>query len=1062
MANRVSYLNSENTFWQDIDLKNVERDFFTEGIVDFNEDAPSPSAVGSDLQVLAQDTPDKTIKVKIGVAYFQATRIDDTDGDGIADALILRFHNLAEQSIVIPDNVSGSDKTFEVCCSIPAGNMDATSINATASNIGELIVQEEGTGLDNKLLLATVTVEDSFTEVTQVKITDHRLRVALKAVPKGLTATVSEINLALDGILASSLDLNILENTTVTKDEFNRALAGTLVTAAELNLLNAVAGLTKADLQKLANIDATADEIDQALDGISPEVSAANLNIIMGGGFTNLHKHATDPSQSGITDSPAYFYLPSGQPEAVTEKGVMTRFSYQEDAEELASQNIEVVNDDFQGYESYYKEICNFENDAGESYIGGSFDLVEYKEGVQARKRQLSLDSTGTLLVEFSTAKDISAFAGSDTIEFWLFVTDLPNNDMATVQIGSTTPSSNYFQNDFFSQITGSGWNKIKIPMSAFSSIGTPDWSDLVRLRFEFSTNTNGSCDFTVDSLRVISSDNTTGAFWSNTDGEWSMHDVTGLKRYVKTDEVSGDKDSVLSLGNQSRSYENGIFTARIRRLQGATNTGIKWRYTSPTSCYTAYFTATDLVLGKINGTFTQIQAISFPFVNGVDYWIKVQFNNDQIIVSTSTDGLTFNDQITVTDSDISGAGQIALFDDGNISAFDKTVFEQTSITYERDTADNLLRIEENTGNGDKFDGFNSFFKKIATFELSENTMVGGVADLVNFKTGLQGWKVSASAEVAKDSVLDLNLNTFEDGINSTNTDLITLWVFIEGELPTSLNIALSEVAGSKEATTQINSGLSLGWNFISLAKSVFTISGGFDWSKVIEFSFYYTHSNSTPNITLDSVQMIKSTGVLASKYDVSGGQWHIEKDIDESEKYLVQTDESAGEKFLILKTDGTSNKFANFNLRARFMARRGNAFALIFKYQDSNNFLRLQCKDGRISFVKRVTGVDTILGEEMAFTPTSDAFFSLKVVCDDNNFKYYYSDDGIIWVLISEVSVSDFTDGQVGIFDEDTMIRVDELFIFEHNQGGDTFYEVFYDGDGNVSSIIKKPIISI
>jgi len=97
-----------------------------------------------------------------------------------------------------------------------------------------------------------------------------------------------------------------------------------------------------------------------------------------------------------------------------------------------------------------------------------------------------------------------------------------------------------------------------------------------------------------------------------------------------------------------------------------------------------------------------------------------------------------------------------------------------------------------------------------------------------------------------------------------------------------------------------------------------------------------------------------------------------------------------------------------------------------------------------------------------MAFNPTSDAFFSLRVVCDDNNFKYYYSDDGIIWVLISEVSVSDFTDGQVGIFDEDTLIRVDEFFIFEHNQGGDTFYEVFYDGDGNVSSIIKKPIISI
>ena len=362
MANRVSYLNSKNTFWQDIDLKNVERDFFTDGVVDFNNDAPSPSAVGSDLQVLAQDTPDKTVKVKIGVAYFRATRILDTDGDGVNDELMLRFHNLADQAITIPNNTSGVDKTFEVCCSIPVANMDAESINSTASNIGELIVQEEGTGLDNKLLLATVTVENGFTQVTQAKITDHRMRVAFKSVPKGLTATISEINLALDGILASSLDLNILENTTVTKDEFNRALAGTLVTAAELNLLHEVAGLTKADLQKLANIDATADEIDQALDGISPDVSASNLNILVGGGFTNLHKHPTDPNQSGITESPSYFYLPSSLPEAVSEKGIMTRFFYQEDSDEESSQNIEVVNDDFQGYEANYKEITNFEN----------------------------------------------------------------------------------------------------------------------------------------------------------------------------------------------------------------------------------------------------------------------------------------------------------------------------------------------------------------------------------------------------------------------------------------------------------------------------------------------------------------------------------------------------------------------------------------------------------------------------------------------------------------------------------------------------------------------------
>ena len=908
MANRVSYLNSKNTFWQDIDLKNVERDFFTDGVVDFNKDAPSPSAVGSDLQVLAEDTPDKTVKVKVGVAYFRATRVDDTDGDGVADELMLRFHNLAEQTLTIPDNTSGVDKTFEVCCSIPAENMDAETINATASNIGELIVQAEGTGLTNKLLLATVTVENGFTKVTQDKITDHRLRVAIKAVPKGLTATVSEINLALDGILASSFDLNILEDTSVTKEEFNRTLTGALVTAAEINLLHEVAGLTKADLQKLAAIDATASEVNQALDGISPDVSATNLNILVGGGFTNLHKHATDPNQSGITESPAYFYLPSGQPEAVSEKGIMTRFFYQEDTSEVASENIEVVNDDFQGYESEYREITNFENDAGENYIGGSFDTAEYKEGTQSRLRQLSLDSTGTLLVEFATAKDLSTFAGADTVEFWIFVTDLPNTDMATIQLGSTTPSANYFQNDFFAQITGSGWNKIKIPISSFSAVGTPSWGDIVRVRFEFSTNTNGSCDFNVDTLRVIKSDNTTGGFWSNDQGEWEMQEIASLKRYVKTDEVSGDKNSVLSLGNQSRNYANGIFTARIRRLQGSGNTGIKWRYTSATSCYAAYFSATELVLGKINGTFTQIAAISFPFVSGVDVWLKVSFNGDQISVATSTDGITFNTQITATDTTLAGAGQIALFDSGNIAAFDRVVFEQTSTTYERDSSGDTVKIEENTGFGDKFD----------------------------------------------------------------------------------------------------------------------------------------------------------DTDTLERIYDVTAGTWSIEENVDEGTKCLLQSDTTAGEKLFLLKSsDGLSNIFTNFTLRGNFKTAADGVCGFIFKYQDADNFLRLQSKNGRISFVKRVAGVDTILGEEMAFTPAADAFFSLKIECDDNAFKYYYSEDGSLWILISEVTAADFENGQIGIFAEVTVLRADDLFVFEHNVGGDTFYEINYDADGNVSSIVKKPVVS-
>ncbi|QQR82973.1 hypothetical protein IPJ72_04060 [Candidatus Peregrinibacteria bacterium] len=955
MATRVSYLNALNTYWQDIDIKNVERDFFTDGVADVSKTALSPEDLGEDLQVLAQAVPDKTVRIKAGVAYFAVQRSTDVDGDGTNDEFVLRFHNLEDAVLTIPDNTSGSPKIYEICCSIPDANMDAEDINSTASNIGSLIVQLQGSDLQNKYLLATVTVENGFTQVTNAKITDQRKRVQFKAIPEGLTASIDEINLALDGILASAEDLNILENTTVTKEEFNNALTGIESSADELNLLHDVAGLEKTDLEKLADVDASADEIDQALEGVSPDVTAANLNILTAGGFTNLHKHAADPLLSGITESPTNFYLSSGDIEAIAEKSIMTRFSYEEDAIQEDSQNIEVVNDAFQGYESYYKAITNFDNEAGETYTGGSFDTSEYKQGTQARKLSLTTDSTATLLIDIPS-KNISAFSGSDKIEFWVYVSALANIDMATLQLGSTTPSTNYFQNNFLSQITQNGWNRVSIPMSSFSQNGAPNWNNIIRVRLEFSTNTGGASDFIADSMRVAKDANTTNAFWSNSEGYWEIHDFSGLKRYVKTDEASGDKNSILSLGNQSRNYLNGIFTARIRRLQGSSNSGIKWRYTSPSSCYHAYFTGTELKFAKNAGTV--IQSVAYVISANTDYWLRVAFNGTSIVISTSLDGITFTTQISTTDSSITTAGQVALFDNGNITAFDNIVLQQTSVTYERDVSDRLIKIEENTGEGDRFDGFGSFFKRIATFETDENTMIGGAADALNYKTGTQGWKVSAASSYAYDNALNLDLTKFEDGISSANTDVIAFWVYIATEIPTSIRLELSETQDVKEAETVINAAsLALGWNYIEVAKSAFSVIGGFDWSSVKQARFWYTHGNNNPQVTFDSIQLVKSNGILTSKYDVENGKWLIEKDIENSNQYLVQSDESVGEKLLVLKTDGEKNLFQNFTYRGAFNARRGNANGLIFKYQDSSNFLRLQCKDGRISFVNRVSG---------------------------------------------------------------------------------------------------------
>ena len=92
----------------------------------------------------------------------------------------------------------------------------------------------------------------------------------------GVTATKDEINI-LDGVTATKDELNILDGVTATKDEIN-ILDGVTATNDELNILDGVTA-TKDELNILDGVTATKDEIN-ILDGVT--ATKDELNILDG------------------------------------------------------------------------------------------------------------------------------------------------------------------------------------------------------------------------------------------------------------------------------------------------------------------------------------------------------------------------------------------------------------------------------------------------------------------------------------------------------------------------------------------------------------------------------------------------------------------------------------------------------------------------------------------------------------------------------------------------------------------------------------------------------------
>ena len=193
-----------------------------------------------------------------------------------------------------------------------------------------------------------------------------------------------------------------------------------------------------------------------------------------GGGFTNLHKHATDQTKAGSPNRPRIFTA-VGRLDMVSGKGIMALFLPRRH-ERSRLGKYRVVNDDF-GLRVRVHEITNFENTRAKT-ISAACLIYQYK-GAQSCLRQLFLGQHGNASWN-SPAKDFD-FCGADG---WFL--DLRDRSAKRTYYdpkpGSTTPSATIFKR-LLREITGSGWNKIKMWSAHFSAVGTL-LGDIVRGAF--------------------------------------------------------------------------------------------------------------------------------------------------------------------------------------------------------------------------------------------------------------------------------------------------------------------------------------------------------------------------------------------------------------------------------------------------------------------------------------------------------------------------------------------------------------------------------------------------
>lgn len=182
---------------------------------------------------------------------------------------------------------------------------------------------------------------------------------------------------------------------------------------------------------------------------------------------------------------------------------------------------------------------------------GGTYaaETTIFQTGLQSAKCTADTTAYGMHNV-FDSAVDLTAYANSevsstaDKLAFSIYITTQDLTDLGTSDIrfkvhmdAEGTETNHYYYDIAASTLTANIWTNFTIAKSAFTEVGTGDWSAVTGISFNLDGAPSAETIFYVDSISMIQTitdkSDTFAAPIEGQGGNWAMTDETTYKKYT-------------------------------------------------------------------------------------------------------------------------------------------------------------------------------------------------------------------------------------------------------------------------------------------------------------------------------------------------------------------------------------------------------------------------------------------------------------------------------------------------------------------------------------------------
>lgn len=657
--------------------------------------------------------------------------------------------------------------------------------------------------------------------------------------------------------------------------------------------------------------------------------------------------------------------------------GTCEKLIYEDTVTEQWSSDINVYETNFQ----YQWKFINISDvDWNDDWVNGVNDpsIYIYK---QSRKLALWTDATWTMTLN----KNLDLLMSWWIYTFFFYVSTASNVDISKVRV--QTDTSNYFEYDFIWWLTD-WWNYISVPEDNFTTVWTPSWWNINSNRFEFSTNISWSCDFNLDLLRIrnpIITDWEYSESWMLSEFE----DPSDNNKYLsilwwQIANLWNDWNIILNEINQGRLYKD-IKCSFIFNKYKLWETNISFR----SWWVRVSFYNNEII---VYNNWSLCSTVSFTYSTWVDYTANIILEWSNISVDINWTSLTY------TWLDIINEWTI------NISEWYAwiTFIKELSIikiisNFTKSLDWNIIRINEWIWFWDQIEFQKSLYKCVASW--------------VNFL-----WWSTSSDEVW---VTNDESRLFTIDTNSTLTYAIW-WKDLTNYnylIPISSNDLFKHIVHLDSNVTKIIfkykttdsdyfsaefTNFTLWLNILTSQFDTLIVTGTPDYTNIQSIDIYIEVSASS-EVKIEMLEIISVTPPASEIYTQT---WDI--------LYYENDDENN----MVFMWDWklVTNLWPDFIIDSwEFISKIKWDWQFILRDDWNQNWYTIKKTWNTIEFWKIVSWIFSTIWDSANIVIDNDLVW-LKVICKNNVFKYYYSEDWLIYNLIDEVSDSEFNSWIISI----------------------------------------------